>query len=36
MGVEKNEKLAKMWYAEAKNNDPKKAAEILRSLRASQ
>jgi hypothetical protein len=34
LGVEKNEKIAKMWYAEAKNNDPKKAAEILKGLRA--
>jgi hypothetical protein len=31
--VEKNESMAKMWYAEAKNSDPKKAAEILRRLR---
>ena len=35
-GVEKNENMAKMWYAEAKENDPKKTAEILKSLRVSQ
>jgi TPR repeat protein len=35
LGVEKNEKMAKMWYAEAKENDPKKAAEILKCLRTA-
>ena len=34
-GVEKNENMAKMWYAEAKENDPKKTAEILKSLRTA-
>ena len=36
LGVEKNGYMAKMWYAEAKENDPKKTAEILKSLRDSQ
>jgi len=34
MGVEKNEVLAKMWYAAARKNDPKKTAEILKGLRS--
>jgi hypothetical protein len=33
IGVEKNKSLAKMWYSEAKENDPKKTAEILKGLR---
>jgi TPR repeat protein len=32
-GVEKNENIAKLWYAAARNNDPKQTAEILRRLR---
>ena len=32
-GVEKNENLAKMWYAEAARSDPKQTAKILKTLR---
>jgi TPR repeat protein len=33
-GVEKKEVLAKMWYAAARKNDPKKTAEILKGLKS--